>query len=83
MWPPLQTQLGVASPFQITKESKLTLGFAYTEGTSAYTKQGSAAKAVNSFAVGRGVVLNPATMEDMCGTEVIEKPSLEVVYEGA
>ena len=34
-------------------------------------------------AVGRGVVLNPATMEDMCGTEVIEKPSLEVVYEGA
>jgi chlorophyllide a reductase subunit X len=34
-------------------------------------------------AVGRGVVLNPATMEDMCGAEVITKPSLEVVYEGA
>jgi len=33
-------------------------------------------------AVGRGVVLNPATMEDMCGAEVITKPSLEVVYEG-
>jgi chlorophyllide a reductase subunit X len=34
-------------------------------------------------AVGRGVVLNPATMEDMCGAEIITKPSLEVVYEGA
>ena len=34
-------------------------------------------------AVGRGVVLNPATMEDMCGTEIVEKPSLEVVYEGS
>jgi chlorophyllide a reductase subunit X len=33
-------------------------------------------------AVGRGVVLNPATMADMCGTEVLDKPSLEVVYEG-
>ncbi len=33
-------------------------------------------------AVGRGVVLNPATMEDMCGAEVITRPSLEVVYEG-
>jgi chlorophyllide a reductase subunit X len=34
-------------------------------------------------AVGRGVVLNPATMEDMCMTASIEKPSLEVRYEGA
>jgi chlorophyllide a reductase subunit X len=33
--------------------------------------------------VGRNVVLNPATMEDMCGTEAVTKPSLEVVYEGA
>ena len=31
--------------------------------------------------VGRGVVLDPATQEDMCGRAVIEKPSLEVVYE--
>ena len=29
-----------------------------------------------------GVVLNPATMEDMCAAEVLNKPSLEVVYEG-
>ncbi len=34
-------------------------------------------------AVGRGVVLNPATMEDMCGSVIVTKPSLEVVYEGA
>jgi chlorophyllide a reductase subunit X len=34
-------------------------------------------------AVGRGVVLNPATMEDMCGAALVEKPSLEVVYEGS
>ena len=31
--------------------------------------------------VGRDVVLVPATMEDMCGTEAIEKPSLEVIYD--
>jgi chlorophyllide a reductase subunit X len=34
-------------------------------------------------AVGRGVVLEPATTEDMCAARVIEKPSLEVIYEGA
>ena len=34
-----------------------------------------------SEAVGRNVVLEPATMEDMCGTAVIEKPSLEVIYD--
>ena len=32
--------------------------------------------------VGRDVVLDPASFEDMCGVEKIEKPSLEVVYEG-
>lgn len=49
-------QLGVAAPFQLTKESKLTVAFAYTEGTSAHTKQGTAPKTPNSLAVGRGVV---------------------------
>jgi len=48
--------LGVAAPFQITKESKLTVGFAYTEGRDAFAKQGSARKAANTLAVGRGVV---------------------------
>lgn len=34
-------------------------------------------------AVGRHVVLEPASAEDMCGGAVIEKPSLEVLYENA
>ena len=32
-------------------------------------------------AVGRGVVLEPATMEDMCGVTLVTKPSLEVIYD--
>lgn len=34
-------------------------------------------------AVGRGVVLEAATPEDMCAGAISEKPSLEVIYEGA
>jgi 3,8-divinyl chlorophyllide a/chlorophyllide a reductase subunit X len=34
-------------------------------------------------AVGRGVVLEAATSEDMCAGAISEKPSLEVIYEGA
>ena len=34
-------------------------------------------------AVGRDVVLTPATETDMCAATVLSKPSLEVVYEGA
>ena len=33
--------------------------------------------------VGRDVVLDPATAEDMCGADYAEKPSLEVVYDDA
>jgi chlorophyllide a reductase subunit X len=32
-------------------------------------------------AVGRGVVLQPATLEEMCGKAFVAKPSLEVVYD--
>jgi len=32
-------------------------------------------------AVGRNVVLEPATPEDMCGGTIVQKPSLEVIYE--
>ncbi|MFO0334269.1 MAG: chlorophyllide a reductase iron protein subunit X [Pseudomonadota bacterium] len=32
-------------------------------------------------AVGRGIVLEPATPEDMCGGTLVQKPSLEVVYD--
>lgn len=31
--------------------------------------------------VGRDVVLEPATVADMCGTDGVQKPSLEVVYD--
>ncbi|MDB5654143.1 MAG: chlorophyllide a reductase iron protein subunit [Tardiphaga sp.] len=36
-----------------------------------------------SEVTGRNVVLDPATMEDMCGQSVVTKPSLEVVYDAA
>jgi chlorophyllide a reductase subunit X len=32
-------------------------------------------------AVGRGVVLEPASFEDMCGGTIVTRPSLEVVYD--
>jgi uncharacterized protein (TIGR02001 family) len=48
--------VGVALPFQVTKTSKLTLGFAYTEGSENFIKYGTDAKFVNPGAVGRGVV---------------------------
>lgn len=48
--------IGVAAPFQITRTSKVTLGFAYTEGRRAFTKAGTFGKKPNSLAVGRGVV---------------------------
>jgi len=32
-------------------------------------------------AVGRDVVLEPATLEDMCGSDALVRPTLEVVYE--
>jgi 3,8-divinyl chlorophyllide a/chlorophyllide a reductase subunit X len=34
-------------------------------------------------AVGRDVVLDPATLDDMCAASLLEKPSLEVIYEGS
>jgi chlorophyllide a reductase subunit X len=34
-------------------------------------------------AVGRDVVLDPATLDDMCAATLLEKPSLEVIYEGS
>ena len=48
--------LGVAAPFQITKDSKLSVGFAYTEGRNASYKTGNQPKTGNPYAVGRGVV---------------------------
>jgi uncharacterized protein (TIGR02001 family) len=48
--------VGVTMPFQVDKNSKLSVGFAYAEGRNAFTKQGNFGKAANSLAVGRGVV---------------------------
>jgi uncharacterized protein (TIGR02001 family) len=48
--------VGVAAPFQFTKNSKLTVGVAYTKGSDNYIKQGGTPKFENSAAVGRGVV---------------------------
>lgn len=47
--------VGVSMPYQITKEAKLTVGFAYTKGEDAYFKQAGVPKSGNSLAVGRGV----------------------------
>lgn len=48
--------LGVALPFQVTKESKIILGWAYTKGSDNYLKLGKTPKYENTAAVGRGVV---------------------------
>ena len=48
--------LGLSAPFQIAKDQKLTVGFAYTEGRNAYSKQGTFPRSNNPLAVGRGVV---------------------------
>jgi hypothetical protein len=47
--------VGVSAPFQITPNSKLVLGMAYTEGYDNYLKTGSQPKVKNSAAVHRGV----------------------------
>jgi len=49
-------QAGLTLPFQLSKESKVSVGFAYAKGSAANFKQGSAPKFGNSLAVGRGVV---------------------------
>jgi uncharacterized protein (TIGR02001 family) len=47
---------GVSMPFQVTKDSKVVLGYAYTKGSDDYLKQGTAPRFVNTAAVGRGVL---------------------------
>lgn len=47
---------GVSLPFQVTKESKVVVGYAYTKGSDNYLKQGTAPRFVNTAAVGRGVL---------------------------
>ena len=48
--------VGVSAPLQVNKDSKLTLGWAYTQGSGNYLKQGGTPKVTNTGAVGRGVL---------------------------
>ncbi len=48
--------VGVTAPFQVTKDSKFLVGFAYTKGSDNYLKQGTAPRFSNTAAVGRGVL---------------------------
>lgn len=48
--------VGVAAPYQISKSSKVTIGWSYTAGSNNYLKQGTDGKTRNSAALGRGVL---------------------------
>jgi 3,8-divinyl chlorophyllide a/chlorophyllide a reductase subunit X len=61
-----------------------TLGANVAEAPPMRPKPLSADELLNLFsgdAVGRDVVLEPATVEDMCGKSSLDKPSLEVIYD--
>jgi uncharacterized protein (TIGR02001 family) len=47
---------GITLPFQVTKDTKLSIGWAYTKGSQNFLKQGTFPKFENTAAVGRGVV---------------------------
>ena len=47
--------VGASMPFQITKDSKITPGIAYTDSSDNYYKQQGIAKSLNAAAVGRVV----------------------------
>lgn len=46
--------VGVSMPFQVSSNSKLTLGVSYTKGSNNYLKQGTAPRFWNSMAAARG-----------------------------
>jgi uncharacterized protein (TIGR02001 family) len=48
--------IGVAAPFTVSANSKLTIGWAYTKGSDNFVKIGTDGKVANTAAVGRGVV---------------------------
>jgi hypothetical protein len=47
---------GVTLPYQIARNGRVSLGFAYTRGSGNFAKQGAAPKTINPAAAGRGVV---------------------------
>ena len=48
--------VGVSAPYQVTKDSKLSLSLAYTKGSDNFFKTGTDGKVANTAAVGRGVI---------------------------
>jgi uncharacterized protein (TIGR02001 family) len=48
--------VGVSAPYQLTKDSKLSIGVAYTKGSDAFVKVTGTPRTPNTAAVGRGVV---------------------------
>ncbi len=48
--------IGVSAPYQITKDLKANIGYAYTQGSSSYFKQAGSKRVKNTAAVGRGVL---------------------------
>lgn len=48
--------LGLSVPYQLSREARVSLGLAYTEGRNAYTKAGTLGRAANPLAIGRAVV---------------------------
>ena len=48
-------QAGVALPFQVSANSKVTVGWYYAKGDDNFVKQGTAPKVENAAAIGRGV----------------------------
>jgi len=48
-------QIGVAAPFEINKQSKVTLGIAWVKGSNNYYKTGTDPRTQNTAAIGRGV----------------------------
>ena len=48
--------VGISAPYQISRDSKVMVGWAYTEGSNNYFKPGTAGKTRNEAALGRGVL---------------------------
>jgi uncharacterized protein (TIGR02001 family) len=48
--------VGISAPYQVSKDSKVMVGWAYTKGSNNYFKAGTAGKTRNDAAIGRGVL---------------------------
>jgi hypothetical protein len=48
--------VGISAPYQVGRDSKVMVGWAYTTGSDNYFKAGTAGKTRNEAALGRGVL---------------------------